>query len=903
MTFKHINKKRASRSIKLLIKLSRRSLVAMGMATLILIVVIASISFLLTGNRKAQAAVTGDYRSAASGNWNMVSTWEKFNGTSWIPAVTAPNSLDGTITIQTGHSVTVIVNVTIDQVIVSMGAQLLSSGGTLTLANGAGTDLTVNGTLDINNSFIVNASATVLLTGLGVCRSAGIITIGNTGASITIDTGGLFRKDGGTITTTLNSWIVNNGGVYRNNDGSAFPLAMWKIGSTCELTWTTASLPSNFNQPYYNFTWNCSMQSTPLNFAGTFQTVNGDLTIVSTGISYIQLDLQGNNTTLNIGGNLNIYGGITYGCTNGATKVSVSKNYVQTGGFFIFNMAGGTAYGNASMVMNVFGNMNISGGVFDLSQCDANNSAKGNGILNLKGNLALSGTGLMTETSVFSRGQVYFNGITVQYFTSVSSVTRKVDFTVNPGAILRMDDQVLTGDGNFTLSAAGGLMLGHANGITISGPSGNIQVTGIRSYSIGGDYTYNGLVVQNSGNGLPYQVHNFTLNNANNLTLTNSSSVSNVLTFMVGLVIATNDTLTLGISTSTLGMLTRITGHVVGYFKRWIAASATSNILFPVGILNYYNGANFSFTTAPVAGSIVSRFIPSNPGSPGLPLTDAGELCNNVGYAYWSFGVMNGFSGGTYNVNLYANGFPGVNDYTRLHLLRRPGSGFPWTINGTHSPGTGSNAAPIANRIGMNLLGHYGIVGPAINPLPIELIYFNAKPIKDQVDLSWVTASEQNNDYFTIERSSDAINFKELFRKPGSGNSINRMHYSITDFSPLRCYSYYKLKQTDYDGHSTYSGVVAVNIKSNDSNGIQIVSVSPTIFTDKFTVIFYLNHEVIADFQLINSSGQVVFKDKIKINDNLNMYDFVDVMGLPKGIYFIELFCNEQKQVQKIVKN
>src|SRR5205085_5035652 len=147
--------------------------------------------------------------------------------------------------------------------------------------------------------------------------------------------------------------------------------------------------------------------------------------------------------------------------------------------------------------------------------------------------------------------------------------------------------------------------------------------------------------------------------------LTSSTSVSNLLTFTSGLFLASNDTLTLGTSTAVLGTLSRTTGHVVGYFKRWIAAATTSNILFPIGTLSYYDGANFSFTTAPTAGSIVSLFVGNNPGNLGLPQTDAGDNCYNVGHGYWQFGAMNGFANGAYTVNLYANGFPGVSDYTK----------------------------------------------------------------------------------------------------------------------------------------------------------------------------------------------------------------------------------------------
>src|SRR6185369_7257103 len=132
--------------------------------------------------------------------------------------------------------------------------------------------------------------------------------------------------------------------------------------------------------------------------------------------------------------------------------------------------------------------------------------------------------------------------------------------------------------------------------------SGNVQVTGTRSYSTGGDYTYNGTIAQVTGDGLPSTIHNLIFNNSSGSTLTANTSVSNQLTFTNGNLTTSNDTLTLGTGTSVLGSLTRTSGHVVGTFRRWIAATTASDILFPVGSVNDYKGANFSFTTAPTTG-------------------------------------------------------------------------------------------------------------------------------------------------------------------------------------------------------------------------------------------------------------------------------------------------------------
>src|SRR5437773_7693102 len=94
------------------------------------------------------AQALDDFRSVASGNWGAAATWQLFDGTNWVAAAAPPTSSDGVITIQSGHTVTVATAVVVDQVVVDAGGQItLGSGVTLTLANGTGTDLTVNGIL------------------------------------------------------------------------------------------------------------------------------------------------------------------------------------------------------------------------------------------------------------------------------------------------------------------------------------------------------------------------------------------------------------------------------------------------------------------------------------------------------------------------------------------------------------------------------------------------------------------------------------------------------------------------------------------------------------------------------------------------------------------------------------
>ena len=107
---------------------------------------------------------------------------------------------------------------------------------------------------------------------------------------------------------------------------------------------------------------------------------------------------------------------------------------------------------------------------------------------------------------------------------------------------------------------------------------------------------------------------------------------------------------------------------------------------------------------------------------------------------------------------------------------------------------------------------------PGITPLPIQLLSFTAEKNKSTVDIKWNTASEINNDYFTVEKSKDAIHFSKLVIVPGSGNSNSEKNYAAKDNSPYNGISYYRLKQTDFDGKFEYSNIVAVDFLTDEDD-------------------------------------------------------------------------------------
>jgi hypothetical protein len=195
------------------------------------------------------------------------------------------------------------------------------------------------------------------------------------------------------------------------------------------------------------------------------------------------------------------------------------------------------------------------------------------------------------------------------------------------------------------------------------------------------------------------------------------------------------------------------------------------------------------------------------------------------------------------------------------------------------------------------------LVGSPIYALPIELVSFTARLNNEKVNLNWVTATEVNNDYFTVERSQDGTNFKTLFTKKGAGNSSTRKNYEMIDPNPLPGYSYYRLKQTDFSGKFSYSRTEAVNnSRSAATNALQIESVSPNPFDSYFEVDFSSKANSNAILTIMNSEGRIIKNERINVIDGNNNYRFEDDLNLKPGIYFVIIDQGDQRVTKKILK-
>ena len=151
--------------------------------------------------------------------------------------------------------------------------------------------------------------------------------------------------------------------------------------------------------------------------------------------------------------------------------------------------------------------------------------------------------------------------------------------------------------------------------------------------------------------------------------------------------------------------------------------------------------------------------------------------------------------------------------------------------------------------------------------LPISLASFNAVLNKDKVMLDWTTSQEQNNRYFTIEKSNDGNNFSFLGRVNGAGSSATTNTYHLTDQTPCEGENYYRLSQTDFDGNIKYHDIKRINYKSsrafttgilNNGNGqISVVIHSTKATQIKLKVVDMLGKEILQETFSVNNGGGI----------------------------------------------
>jgi alpha-tubulin suppressor-like RCC1 family protein len=179
-----------------------------------------------------------------------------------------------------------------------------------------------------------------------------------------------------------------------------------------------------------------------------------------------------------------------------------------------------------------------------------------------------------------------------------------------------------------------------------------------------------------------------------------------------------------------------------------------------------------------------------------------------------------------------------------------------------------------------------------VTPLPIELLSFTAvsEYQNSSVNLKWKTATEINNDYFSVEKSKDGIHFETIATINGAGNSTQVLNYLFKDAQPFTGINYYRLRQTDYDGQSSVSEIVYVYYYRDDTDPV-ITFANPVAESIN---VFLQNPADDFEITIFDLTGKTILRNRKS--------GIVDVSRLTGGIYFITVHSNENFYSQKFIK-
>lgn len=350
---------------------------------------------------------------------------------------------------------------------------------------------------------------------------------------------------------------------------------------------------------------------------------------------------------------------------------------------------------------------------------------------------------------------------------------------------------------------------------------------------------------------------------------------------------------------------------------KWFAQAATGDYIIPFYYSTGMIPLRFNITSAGTEAVAGTAYFAASTWwtSANATWPSGSSLCgaateNDVMDRFWVIdcGAATGYSANpTATMRFYyretaANTFEGElasgfteTDFQAQHWDASMAGACKWV---TPPVGTAVPASNYVEVTGVNSFSPWALTNKNV-PLPIELLAFTGECNDKRVILRWETASETNNDFFTVERSMDGGNFESIGVIHGAGNSNINNEYDFTDvqdFSNRPHILYYRLKQTDFDGMFSYSGIIAVqncNIAGNGQVAIFIGSNNEILMSinspadKRFNVSFY------------DETGRKVHSEIMNIKEGANI-KMLNPQRLSTGIYFISLQNEEEVLTQKL---
>ncbi len=166
--------------------------------------------------------------------------------------------------------------------------------------------------------------------------------------------------------------------------------------------------------------------------------------------------------------------------------------------------------------------------------------------------------------------------------------------------------------------------------------------------------------------------------------------------------------------------------------------------------------------------------------------------------------------------------------------------------------------------------------------LPAGLLAFTGNEVDCQVKLEWRTATEENTDYFAVQKSTDGVNFTTITQVPAFGNSTAPIRYRHTDVNPSD-ENYYRLKTVDRDGQFAYSNIVQVNSLCYEGGTVDVFP-NPVRASEALNIRFHANEIMNVNVEIMDGLGRIIDRMEMDLNEGVNTFTY-DAANLPAGMY------------------
>ncbi|MBN2777571.1 MAG: putative Ig domain-containing protein [Bacteroidales bacterium] len=870
--------------------------------------------------------VAGDYRSTADYvefSWNnpagTTDYWEYYDGSSWgpTPSDNAPE-----------NAATTPARIIIDHIGINAGGNTTNTYNDIIIRNGGQLILTDDDSSP--TSEFINANKTIEVQNGGELLIQGDMDMPSDGALIVRD-GGLLTIDQASMQNVHPFWD----GVENFEAGSEVKIVNWNFGGT----------PTNVG--LYNISNSIGSNSEGYKFGYLTIDANTNSDWAWCGGSYsVIVDLVYNDAVVSnagtgyIGGITNKTGTLGY-VINGDLIINDGNfNFSATyssdpfehqafvNGDFEFNSTGTLhMHRNANLTADAMtkgtgsfvefgGNITVNSAATFTNDAATDNTRmymviNGSGTESVPQLLDIGATTGMTGIDTYINNNTFVQLSSNNWiFNGISGLTTGI--TLETGSSLHFgwaDDNttplIITmpggavGTNQITTETGTTLYMTHSQGLDdgTNLTNGNVQqfTQANRSFDQTANFWYVGKANQVTGNGITTASTNKVIglnmgSSTNETTLSDDITTSGKLILMNGVLKTTSSELFTLEDNATVHTDATGSNGEPGSANSWVDGPlkkiGNDAFVFPLGE-NIWAPIGIS---AP--SNATDAFIGEYFNSAYSDITNMDVTIDEVSdQDYWDITSVVGSSIPTVTAYWKDNRY-GIADFADVVVAHYIGGS--WRDQGnTNSSGTVANGS-IDNSVAFSSFSPITL-GFKNTPTPVELLSFDAVRNNSIVDIEWKTASEQNNDYFTIEKSIDAQNFIFVDNVKGNGNSNKEIKYSTIDFNPYSTKSYYRLKQTDFDGKFTYSNIVEVKGLYDLADNNITISKKPSAIHINIADISYPNDCSIIIFDML---GRVLYKQNYQSFSN---DIFINNIDFQKGIYNVTVIYGENIKTEKIV--